>query len=121
VTVARRDTGSKCQVPLPRVSDAIGELLSDAQASLLQAAREERERRTLRDASGYDEMIDYLRTNAGFVAAAWCGRRECELRVKQDSSATIRSLPLTDQPVQSLTCACCNRPAATEAVWAQAY
>jgi prolyl-tRNA synthetase len=121
VTVARRDTGEKQQIPLPRVAAAIDEMLSDVQASLFDSARDERERRTFRDPSGYDEMIEYLREAAGFVAAPWCGRKECEARVKDDSSATIRCLPLDEQPAQSGACVCCGRPAVTAAVWAQAY
>jgi prolyl-tRNA synthetase len=121
VTVARRDTGERQQIPLPRVAVAIDKLLSDVQASLFDSARDEQERRTFRDPSGYDEMIQYLREAAGFVAAGWCGRRECEVRVKDDSSATIRCLPLGEQPAQSGACVCCGRPAAADAVWAQAY
>ena len=121
VTVARRDTGEKTQLPLPRATPAIVEMLEDVQASLLQSARDERERRTLRDPSGYGEMIEYLRDAAGFVAAPWCGRRECEARVKEESSATIRCLPLDEEPGRSGACVCCGRPAATAAVWAQAY
>jgi prolyl-tRNA synthetase len=121
VTVARRDTGDKQQIPVSRAAVAIDELLDDVQASLFQAARDERERRTLRDPSGYDEMIDYLRDAKGFVAARWCGRGECEARVKEDSSATIRCLPLDEESAPSGTCICCGRPATTAAVWAQAY
>jgi prolyl-tRNA synthetase len=121
VTVARRDTGEKQQIPLPHAAGAIDEMLSDVQASLFDSARDEQERRTLRDPSGYDEMIDYLRDAAGFVAAPWCGRRECEERVKDESSATIRCLPLDEQPARSGTCVCCGRAAATGALWAQAY
>ena len=75
VTVARRDTGDKQQIPLPRAAVAIDELLSSVQASLFQTARDEQERRTLRDPSGYAEMIEYLREAAGFVAAPWCGQQ----------------------------------------------
>jgi prolyl-tRNA synthetase len=121
VTVARRDTGEKQQIPLPRMAVAIDELLSDVQASLFDSARDEQERRSFRDPSSYDEMIEYLREATGFIAAPWCGRRECEARVKDDSSATIRSLPLDEQPAQSGTCVCCGRSAVTVAVWAQAY
>jgi prolyl-tRNA synthetase len=121
VTIARRDTGDKQQVPVARAAVAIDELLSAVQASLLQAARDEQERRTLRDPSSYDEMIEYLREAAGFVVTPWCGGEECEARVKADSSATIRCLPLGDQPAQSGACPCCGRPAVTTAVWAQAY
>ena len=49
VTVARRDTGEKQQIPLPRAAVAIDEMLRDVQASLFQTARDEQERRTLRD------------------------------------------------------------------------
>lgn len=121
VTVARRDTGEKQEVPLSRAALAIDELLSSVQASLLDSARDELERRTLRDPGGYDRMIEYLRAAAGFVAAPWCGRRECEERVKRDSSATIRCLPLDEQPAHSDACICCGRAAAAAAVWAQAY
>jgi prolyl-tRNA synthetase len=121
VTVARRDTGEKQQIPVSRAGVAIDEMLKDVQASLFQAARDEQERRTLRDPTGYDEMIEYLRDAAGLVAAPWCGRSECELRVKEDSSATIRCLPLDDEPAQPRTCVCCDGSAVTTAVWAQAY
>jgi prolyl-tRNA synthetase len=121
VTVARRDSGEKRQVPLGGVAVAIDEMLSDVQASLFQAASDEQERRTLRNPSSYDEMIEYLREAAGFVVAPWCGRPECEARVKEDSSATIRCLPLGEQPGQSGACVCCGRPAVAEAVWAQGY
>jgi len=119
-TVARRDTGSKDQVPLARVTAAVGELLRDVQASLFRDAEQERERRTLREPSSYEELIDYLREARGFAVAPWCGRRECEARVKADSSATIRCLPL-GEPEQAGACICCGRPAASSAVWAQAY
>jgi prolyl-tRNA synthetase len=121
VTVARRDTGDKQQIPVDRAAGAIDDLLSDVQASLFEAARDERERRTLRDPTGYDEMIEYLREAAGFVTAPWCGRPECEVRVKDDSSATIRCLPLDEQSAENGVCVCCGRASVTTAVWAQAY
>ena len=121
VTVARRDTGGKEQLPVPGAASAIDELLRAAQASLFQDASDERERRTLRDPSSYAEMIEYLREAGGFVVAPWCGGSECEARVKEDSAATIRLLPLGDEPAPSGVCICCGRPAVTEAVWAQAY
>ena len=122
VTVARRDSGEKQQIQLGRVSAAIGELLRDVQTSLFRMARDEQERRTLRDPIGYDTMIEYLRDAGGFVAASWCGRRECEVRVKGDSSATIRCLPLgAEQGGEGSTCVCCGETAVAAAVWAQAY
>jgi prolyl-tRNA synthetase len=104
-----------------RAAAAIDELLSDVQTSLFQTARDEQERRTLREPSGYDEMIEFLRDAAGFVAAPWCGRRECEARIKDESSATIRCLPLAEQRAQASACVCCGRTPVTAAVRAQAH
>src|SRR5262245_1858707 len=120
VTVVRRDTGAKEQIPLSRAAGAVGGLLDEIQASLFAAAHEERERRTLRDPGGYDELVEHLRDATGFAEAPWCGRAGCEARVKEDSSATIRCLPL-DAGAPSGPCVCCGRPAAAPAVWAQAY
>jgi prolyl-tRNA synthetase len=75
VTVARRDSGEKQQIPLARVSGKIGELLLDVQTSLFRVARDEQERRTLRDPSSYDEMIEFLRDAGGFVGAGCDDRR----------------------------------------------
>ena len=121
VTVARRDTGEKQQLPLSGAVAAVDLLLRDVQASLFQSARDEQERRTLRSPGSYGELIEYLRTADGFAAAPWCGGAECEARVKEESSATIRCLPLGDGPSPSGVCVCCGRPGVADAVWAQAY
>ncbi|HEY4348964.1 MAG TPA: proline--tRNA ligase [Gaiellaceae bacterium] len=120
VTVARRDGREKHQLRLAGLPAAIGELLNDIQGSLLHDAREERERRTLRDPGSYDELIEYLRGAGGFAVTSWCGDSGCEARVKSDSSATIRCLPL-EHDEGSGACICCGRAATETAVWAQAY
>jgi prolyl-tRNA synthetase len=66
-------------------------------------------------------MIAYLRAASGFARAGWCGRDECESRVKGQSAATIRLLPLDEVPEAADRCICCGRDARSIAVWAQAY
>ena len=121
VTLARRDTGVQQQIPLGAVGAEVQRLLADVQRTLFGDALAEQEQRTLRDPNGYDEMIQYLRETGGFVAASWCGRPVCEIRVKDDSSATIRCLPLEESLEQPDACICCGHRAAHAAVWAQAY
>ena len=121
VTVARRDTGEKEEIPLGGATGAIRGLLDAVQASLLRTAREERERRTLRGPASYAQLTAFLREAAGFAEAPWCGRRACEAQVKEDCSATIRRLPLDDDSAPGGACVCCGAPALTKAVWAQAY
>jgi prolyl-tRNA synthetase len=121
VTVARRDTGEKQQVAVGRAPDVIGALLGDVQASLFASAREERERRTLREPAGFEELVEYLAAARGFAEAPWCGDEACEAKVKAASSATIRCLPLEEGSGEHGACTVCGRPAVTTAVWAQAY
>jgi prolyl-tRNA synthetase len=54
------------------------------------------------------------------MVAGWCGRPECEARVKAETKATIRFLRLEPGGVTG-TCIVCGEPAVEEATWAQAY
>jgi prolyl-tRNA synthetase len=121
VSVARRDSGERRRMPLAGLGAAIGELLGDIQAALLESARDERARRTLRNPVSYRDMIDHLRASEGLVVAPWCGRGECEARVKGDAPATIRCIPLDDSAGSAVRCICCAAPALHPAVWGQAY
>src|SRR5207247_2698882 len=58
VTVVRRDSARKQEIPIPRVAVAIHEMLDDVQASLFESARDELERRALRDPRAYHELIE---------------------------------------------------------------
>jgi prolyl-tRNA synthetase len=121
VTVARRDTGEKQQIPIEGAPAAIGELLAGVQASLFAEAHAERERRTLRSPADCAELTEYLAGAGGLAEAPWCGGEACEARVKAESSATIRCLPLAVRSGDRDACIVCGRPAVTTAVWAQAY
>ncbi|MGZ4430373.1 MAG: hypothetical protein ACXVYV_01880 [Gaiellales bacterium] len=57
---------------------------------------------------------------AGSLAVGcWCGSAECEQRVKAETGATIRFLPL-DRLDPGAACVACGRPGADTATWAQA-
>jgi len=71
--------------------------------------------------ASYAEMAAHLREAGGFARAGWCGGEECEARVKADSAATIRCLPLGEAPAASDRCIVCGRPSEAVAVWALAY
>jgi prolyl-tRNA synthetase len=119
VTFARRDTLQKQQLALDGAPAVVPELLADIQRTLHAQAVELRERRTIRPAR-YDEMRQFLAAAGGFAVAGWCGSAECERRVKDDTTATIRVLPL-EQADPGAPCIVCGRPGAEEATWAQAY
>jgi prolyl-tRNA synthetase len=119
VTVVPRLTGEKEQVPLASLPGRVAELLTEAQAGLLEEARRFRDEHTFRP-TDLEEMASLLEDPGGFMLAGWCGSEECEAKVKAETKATIRFLPLDPQPVDG-SCIVCGQPAVEEAAWAQAY
>jgi len=119
VTVVRRDSGEKEACALPDAVARITALMDEIQAGLFRDAVEFRERHTFRTGD-YGEMSALLEDPGGFVVAGWCGGEECETKVKADTKATIRYLPLDPHPVEG-SCIVCGERAAEEASWALAY
>ncbi|MEA2374672.1 MAG: prolyl-tRNA synthetase, partial [Thermoleophilaceae bacterium] len=118
-TVFRRDLSTKDTVPLAELAPVVKELLGDVQRGLFEDARRFRDEHTYTPAT-WDEMRELLSRAAGFVIAGWCGDPACETRVKEETKATIRCLPLRRQRTDG-DCLVCGRPAKERAHWAQAY
>jgi prolyl-tRNA synthetase len=119
VTAVARVNGGKEAVPVAGLRDRVEALLQDTQRLLYEEALEFREKYTFRPES-YDELRALVADPGGFMLAGWCGDAECEARVKAETKATIRYLPLDPEPVEG-ACIVCGRPATEEAAWAQAY
>ncbi len=120
VVLARRDVPGregKQAVPADGVADAVRAALDAIQDALLERARAFRQAHT-------QEVEDYEALRAaveeGFALAWWCGSAECEERLKEDTTATIRCIPL-DQPADKGACAVCGRGGQSQAVFARAY
>ncbi len=119
VMAYRRDTGEKSAVPLTSLPSAVPDLLADIHRSLFQSALEFRSEHTFAPGS-YAELTDLLSSGSGFVQGGWCGSPECEDKVKDQTKATIRVLPL-DSEAQEGHCVVCGSPAIELATWAQSY
>jgi prolyl-tRNA synthetase len=119
-TVFRRDTGEKVRVPLASVPDRLQALMPEVQEGLFGQAERFLEEHTIRP-SGYDEMREFLAGAGGFAITPWCGDPACEQRVKEDTKASIRYLPLEPSNPGGVCPVCGERPAVDEAAWAQAY
>jgi prolyl-tRNA synthetase len=118
VTVVRRDTESREQVPLEGSSALVGDLLGEIQRGLLDDATRFRQANTaeLRERS---ELLEFLRAGLGFAATPWCGDAACEAEVKSATTATIRCLTLEPEPGGA--CAICGRAGTEQATWGQSY
>jgi prolyl-tRNA synthetase len=118
-TVFRRDTATKDTVPLTEIAPTVRELLPDVQRGLFDDARAFRDEHTY-EPTTWDEMRELLSAARGFVVTGWCGDEACEARVKEETKATLRCLPLERERIDA-NCLVCGRPAQDRAYWAQAY
>ena len=121
VVLARR-TGGKAPVPLQGAATAVTKALDEIQAALFAAARERREKNSLRGATKA-QFLEFIKGSGGFVYGGFCGDPACETEIKQQTNATIRVLPdpeFRSKEVPKI-CMWCGAPSIAEAVWAQAY
>jgi prolyl-tRNA synthetase len=119
VLVARRDTREKQSLPMDGLAARLRDLLDEVQLNLYERARQFREEHTHR-ASTYEEFRQIMEGRPGFVIASWCGSADCEARIKTDTQATIRNIPM-DSGTPSGTCIRCDAAAKAEAWFAKAY
>ena len=119
VTLVRRDTLEAEVVAQQALEPTTIRLLDSIQRELARQAEDHRHAHTYAPRS-FAELEDLLVATAGFATVGWCGSAECEARVKERTKATIRCLPLTQEPVDG-PCIVCGRPASERATWAQAY
>jgi prolyl-tRNA synthetase len=118
VTVARRDTGEKTAVAIEAAGDALVGMMDTIQRALFDDALAFRDANT-RTVSSYDELRDGVGAG-GFSVGAWCASEECESKVKAETKATIRFVPLEREDPDG-ACVVCGSPGVERATWAIAY
>lgn len=120
VVLARRDKPGKegkSFVPQTGLAEAAAQTLETIQKALYERALEFRNSNTA-DPKDYGEFKSAV--EKGFAYSFWCGSAECEQRIKEDTKATLRCIPL-EQPAGSGSCVYCGKPANEKAFFAKAY
>ena len=107
VTVCRRDTLEKIQLPLKDVGDAVKALMDEIHAGLFQKALAFRDSH-IWDVTNMEELGEAVQH--GFARAMWCGDPACELEVKNRFNAKTRNMPFDQTPIGD-TCVCCGKKA----------
>jgi prolyl-tRNA synthetase len=126
--LARRDRPGregKVSAPLAGMPQTIERLLEEIQQALHDKALAFRKANT-HDAKSYDELKKAV--EMGFAYSHWCGGADCEAKIKEETRATMRNIPM-DQTLGegnartsgSGTCVYCGKPAAERAIFARAY
>src|SRR5512145_15920 len=120
--VAARRTGGKAPLAMADLVGGVRVALDEIQSGLLAAARERRERNSIRGVTR-ERLVEFFKGPGGFAYGGFCGQERCEAEIKTQLGATVRVLP--DPEFRSAeaprVCGWCGEPSAAEAVWAQAY
>ncbi len=119
VELARRDTKEKKTLPLDGLAGYIVALLDEMQNSIFEKAQTLRQHLTTR-VDSYDEFKQVLDGKTGFILAHWDGTPETEDRIKQETKATIRCIPLDAEP-EAGKCILTGQPSARRVLFARAY
>jgi len=119
VELARRDTLTKESVPMVGLGDRIAALLDEIQANLYARALAHREANT-RTVSTYSEFKTEIE-KGGFILAHWDGTPDTEARIKEETKATIRLIPLEEKYKVAGTCMVTGQPSQQLVVFARAY
>jgi prolyl-tRNA synthetase len=120
VVLARRDGSSKANKSFAQqagLAEALRSLLDTIQSDMLKCATEFRDVNT-HEPKNYAEFKAVVED--GFARVWWCGDRECEAQIKEETKATTRCIPL-EQPGGSGLCIHCGEPAQEVAIFAKAY
>jgi len=121
VALARRDIPGregKSFVPQLGLAETVKNLLNDIHHSMLKRAIEYRDA-NIHDPSTYEELKEVLA--GGWAFSWWCGDPACEAKIKEDTKATARCIPLDTQPGGTGTCIVCGREADKKVLFGKAY
>jgi len=119
VEIARRDTLEKKIYPQEGIVEIISDLLDEIQDNLYNKAANFREKNT-HYADSYDEFKDIIKNKGGFVLAHWDGTAETEEKIKAETKATIRCIPVNAIEEEG-KCIFSGKPSDKRVLFAKAY
>ena len=119
IEVARRDTKEKMSIGLDVVVPYVDQLLEDIQINLYTRAKSFRDSHITR-VENFDEFKDVIENKGGFVLAHWDGTPETEDKIKEETKATIRCIPLDAQEEVGV-CVYSGKPSIKRVIFAKAY
>ena len=118
VEVMRRDTLEKHVAPLDGIANYVAKLLEEIQDNIFQKALKNRESMT-RTVDTYEEFKKEIE-NGGFILEHWDGTTETEEKIKDETKATIRCIPLDGDETPGV-CMVTGKPSARRVIFARNY
>ncbi|KGN72551.1 proline--tRNA ligase [Porphyromonas gulae] len=118
IEIARRDTLTKETVGLDGIEETVATLLDDIQKNIFQKALNYRKENTI-TVDSYEEFKEKIE-DGGFILAHWDGTSETEERIKAETKATIRCIPM-DGDMTPGKCMVTGKPSPQRVLFARAY
>ena len=118
IEVMRRDTLEKFEKPLAGIADYCHDLLEEIQQNIYNKALKHREEMTY-TVDTYDEFKEQIE-KGGFILAHWDGTTETEEKIKAETKATIRCIPLNGDTTPGV-CMVTGRPSKQRVIFARNY
>ena len=119
LTIYRRDLNQKSKIKNQNVKIEIKKLLEEMQKNLFEARKKFVEDNTF-SVDNYAEFKEIMKTKRGLMKAFWCENSDCETKIKAETKATTRVLPL-DAKEEEGKCIYCGKSALHRWYFAQAY
>jgi len=119
VMLIRRDTGEKMAVKEEKLAVTVKKLLDNIQENLFTRAKKFLEE-NIRETSDYNEFKKIIEKQRGLIKTYWCGNKDCEDKIKEETKASIRCIPF-EQEEASGKCIYCGKESSTLVYFARAY
>jgi len=119
VIVVRRDNGKKMVIKQENLVETIEESLKDIQENLFQKARKFLEE-NIREVANFEEFKEIIEEKKGLIKTYWCGGRNCEEKIKEETKASIRCIPFESEKVSG-KCIYCGKESSILVYFARAY
>lgn len=118
IEVMRRDTLEKSEASIEGIEAHVAALLEEIQANIYAKALKFREEKTI-TVETYDEFKEKIE-DGGFILAHWDGTPETEEKIKNETKATIRCIPLDGDKTPG-KCMVTGKPSAQRVIFARSY
>jgi prolyl-tRNA synthetase len=117
--IFRRDNMKKEIIDLENVFEKIDFLMEDIQSNIFNNAHKFT-KENIRTANTYEEFKSIIKNKGGFVSAHWDGSSETEEKIKKETKATIRCIPIDSKKEEGF-CVVSNKPSTQRVLFAKAY
>ena len=117
--IFRRDNMKKEIIELENVFEKIDFLMEDIQSNIFNNAHKFT-KENIRTANTYEEFKSIIKNKGGFVSAHWDGSSETEEKIKKETKATIRCIPIDSKKEEGF-CVVSNKPSTQRVLFAKAY